>query len=405
MQLLTMIRHPLRTALIYACAQHPPTKISWTELVALLFLFATRCAGVAFCPIVPGNPEPCTVMRLGILLWASVCENCFAYAVRRTLGPLVGLYVVVFLSCSGGMFFASVSLLPPSLAMHCSLLVWSLYFRGWLLGAVLGVVLTVLLTGWPYVALAFLPLLLQAAFVRGPFIVFRWIAVASAVVLPSLALIDCWSMHRCGLAAHVFFRDSGFWASSNNGATQGVGGLGAKGAEAAPWYHFAQLLVSSFHVLIPVALDATNSIEHLSQGMGHCVAPLHSLLLWLLTASTSSMKAERYLHVMYPLVCLAAGISANRWHLHYGWRHPRYYFSTGRPSLKKAFVQHGPNAVGRWPLFGAAWRNLSPISLAFILYPLISFWQIYAIMSRFPALSIWHLIMGSGSHVIAREEF
>lgn len=353
----------------YIWVDRPPFIMSHTEFLALVFLLAMRVAGALFsvlndCDEVYNYWEPVNylvrgfgmqtweyspefalrtyifvyllaapgkllswfitdgvtlfyALRLLLALFGFSCEACMAYSVRRTFGPLVGLYFVVFLAVSSGPFAASVALLPSSFFMNCSMLVWALNMRAWQRSAVFMAIVATLV-GWPFAAVTFIPFCLQFFMYRGLVQTLVTGVVFGILVLVPVVLLDHELYGKWTVTPlNIFLYNTGF-----GGGGGGAGSSVLYGVE--PWYYYLKVLVLNFNALTILVAGAGIAVHYLAQGSTMAGVPLVPVPLWVVLLSALPHKEERFMYVIYPGLCLLAAITSYRFHMEYGWPHPRY---------------------------------------------------------------------------------
>ena len=129
------------------------------------------------------------VVRTCLALACCAAEIYFISAVHRKYGSRVAFVTGIFLGGSPGMFFAAPTFLPSTftmLALTISMAAWFDHSIGIALAAA---TIGTFVSGWPYVAVSFVPLGLDALLRRDVTAVVVWcIVLLSLVNLPMLAL-------------------------------------------------------------------------------------------------------------------------------------------------------------------------------------------------------------------------
>lgn len=129
------------------------------------------------------------------LISASV-ETFFYSAIVQNIHPTVGLYCLIFLVLSPGMFIASPSFLPSTFAMYCitAAFAWGLQKRSWKGSfAVVGFVGLGSLFGWPFAGVFAIPFVLEALIGKSRWTELKFMVMAGIFVLLLVLVIINWT--------------------------------------------------------------------------------------------------------------------------------------------------------------------------------------------------------------------
>ncbi|GAQ89586.1 alpha-1,2-mannosyltransferase [Klebsormidium nitens] len=246
----------------------------------------------------PGKVYTFLAVRLGLAILSALSEAWLAVAASRWMkSRSLGWLTALLLAGGSGTFTASTSFLPSTFSMYgltasAAALLSNRPATAVALAAA-GVTL-----GWPFSILATVPIVLFALFTGGFWKVFAAGAVALLGTLVPSALID-----------RFFY---GTWQVSLwNIVRYNAGGGGDShlyGVEPASFY--LRNLVNNFNLALPLALVAPVMILLTRKpGYGRLLVGIAPLYLWLGAMSCLPHKEERFLYIVYPLLCLAAAAS------------------------------------------------------------------------------------------------
>ena len=223
------------------------------------------------------------------------------------MGPAVANCLALFLTLSSGMFNASAAFLPQSFTMYALLLCFALHMQGRSTAAV-GAMAVAGLIGWPFVAVMCLPVVVDLLIRLGPLRFALGSVVAAAAVLVPSVLLDYTFYHRWVVAALNI-------AIYNSSSTHGANLYGVE-----PWHYYVKNLILNFNLVVPLALLGTaralwavllkRSTRQSSRAWAawrYCLGPLW---LWMAAMLYMPHKEERFLFVVYPLLCLAVRVHA-----------------------------------------------------------------------------------------------
>lgn len=231
----------------------------------------------------------------------------------------MGILVAVFLAASPGMFHAGVSFLPQSFSM-CTLL---LSFSYWLDGgaadgsasnshnndkrAIFWMGASGLM-GWPFCVLTGIPMGLDLLwrYRANLLLPLIWAVVSAAVLVVPSVLVDYYYYREWLVAviniAHYNFRT-------------GADAVGAALYGVEPWTYYVFNLILNFNIvslfMAAAPVLAVARLVNLRQewprvDLDMCTRVLPALLIWLALMFSMPHKEERFLYVVYPLMCLSA---------------------------------------------------------------------------------------------------
>lgn len=249
-------------------------------------------------------------IRAGLGVASALGEALFCDAANTRFGPRVSYLTFLFLATNAGMFHASVALLPSS---ACMLMV--LYgFAAWLserhlLGLFCGAFAVIVC--WPFSALMFVPMGLHALYVRGFLRVFG-VAVVSLLIFAGVPIVvdtNLYGKPTFAILNLVLY----------NALGQGGDGQGANLYGTEPWSFYLRNLILNMNVVALLAFIAPLAIIVLWPYQSipkPCPTDYRMALMYLLPGmATLSLftvmahKEERFLSMIYPILCLGAALT------------------------------------------------------------------------------------------------
>ena len=251
-------------------------------------------------------------LRIALALLCAYCEIAFVKAISRGVNEKVAAVTSVALALSAGMFHAAPAFLPTSFCMYFSMLSFSYWMHdGRTFGAMFCGAAAVLF-GWPFVALVFVPVGIDAA-LRGRFAQIAWCVILGIVAFVAVpAIID---------SAYYGTPVSAVWnIVKYNALGMGGNGDGANlyGTEPASFYLKNLALNFNIHAAFGLAaLPAVlllNSTSKRAARIWKC--PMRSLVLYMLPLylafgmfTAMAHKEERFLFAVYPLLCFCSAVA------------------------------------------------------------------------------------------------
>ncbi|CAM9757027.1 unnamed protein product [Pylaiella littoralis] len=266
-----------------------------------------------------GNDKPQIWLgvRLFHVLCCTLCEVLMYLAVKQQFGRRAGGFFLILSASSAGMFVSAPALLPSSSSMTLFMLVMALWLKRQFGLAIFVAMLCVFGTGWPFVGVIFIPMLLNCAWLRlshgSSFAEGLGAATASA----TWALM-C-AMAVAGLATWV---DSGWYGRTTSptfnilwyNVLDAGDGRGDELYGVEPASYYVKNLFLNTSIAFPLALalpflalplypmaDKVAKSE-LRQKLLMCSPGL----LWLALMFAKPHKEERFLYPAYPSIFLAA---------------------------------------------------------------------------------------------------
>ncbi|CAB1106652.1 GT22 [Ectocarpus sp. CCAP 1310/34] len=266
-----------------------------------------------------GNDKPQIWLgvRLFHVLCCTLCEVLMYLAVKQKFGRRAGGFFLLLSATSAGMFVSAPALLPSSSSMTLFMLVMAMWLQGQFSRAILVAMLCVFGTGWPFVGVIFIPMLLNCAWLRlrrgtsfaeglGAATASATWAVICAVAIASLATwIDSGWYGRTTSPTFNILRYNVLDAGEGRGdelygvepASYYVKNLFLNTSVAFPLAVVLPLLALP---LYPMADKVAKS--ELRQKLLMCSPGL----LWLAIMFSKPHKEERFLYPVYPSIFLAA---------------------------------------------------------------------------------------------------
>lgn len=108
--------------------------------------------------VVPDKITMFYLIRAIIGVFTAIGQTNFVVSIRKAVGPAESKLTMLFLLCSPGVFFSSTSYLPSVFTMTCVMNSSAAFLVNSYLLSVLWGCFAVLWSGWPFVAILFVPL-------------------------------------------------------------------------------------------------------------------------------------------------------------------------------------------------------------------------------------------------------
>ena len=244
-------------------------------------------------------------LRMVLATVCALCEARLCYAIAARFRRSIAVLTALLLAGSAGMFHASVAYVPSAFAMYCIMLCWS----AWLLQEYALAIFslgTAVLLGWPFAAVLGVPLALE---VLWRYRTRLWqpllygAASAAAILIPSV-LVDYHYYRKWCLAVLNI-------ALYNSNTTTG----GATLYGTAPASYYLLNLTLNFNLTLPLALLCP-LVALLVYALYRSAVDAQLLLwtsplfVWLAAMLIMPHKEERFLFVVYPLLCWCAAYTA-----------------------------------------------------------------------------------------------
>ena len=279
-------------------------------------------------------------VRVFLALACAAAECHLVCAARRRYGRRVALTTAFFLLLSPGMFLAAPTLLPSTFTM----LALTVCTASWLDGrhnvALAAATVGTFVSCWPYVAVCFVPVGLDALARRPVHAVIAWCVFLVVVVNAPLVAIDA---HYYGTFLYAPWNIVAYNVFNAKAHLYGVEG----------WQYYLKNCVLNFSVAFPLALPAmcvpvcrgwwlwrrAGEFRE-KEGKGHSLendesaaaaaatgkddevggsytagklvllaAHLMPMYLWGAVMQSRPHKEERFVYVVYPLICFSAAIT------------------------------------------------------------------------------------------------
>ena len=244
-------------------------------------------------------------LRMVLAIVCALCEARLCYAIAARFRRSIAVLTAVFLAGSAGMFHASVAYVPSAFAMYCVMLCWSAWLLQEYALAIFSLGIAVLL-GWPFAAVLGVPLALDILWryrtrLWQPML---YGAVSAAAILIPSVLVDHHYYHKWLVAVLNI-------ALYNSNTTSG----GATLYGVAPTSYYLLNLTLNFNLMLPLALLCP-LVALLIYALYRSSVDAQLLLwvspafVWLAAMLGMPHKEERFLFVIYPLLCWCAAYSA-----------------------------------------------------------------------------------------------
>mmetsp|Transcript_18208 Transcript_18208/g.46227 ORF Transcript_18208/g.46227 Transcript_18208/m.46227 type:complete len:632 (-) Transcript_18208:55-1950(-) len=242
---------------------------------------------------------------------SALCEVVFYRGVLHRFGGSVAYYTFFFMIFSPGMFIASTSYLPSSFSMYGTMLVFGYWFSG---GSLNGLLATIAaagsgLIGWPFVGVLFVPFGIDSLRKFGVLRVLTWAIVALLIWLVPSVLVDYYYYGKIVFPFMNILLYNVIEAGSHGGST-------LYGTEP-PFFYFLNgflnfnlvFLLAMPSILLLLAFKKwSGTLQYLRSNID-LILYFSPMYVWLILMSCQPHKEERFLFVIYPLICLAAAAS------------------------------------------------------------------------------------------------
>ena len=301
------------------------------------------------------------IVRLALGGACAICQTSLFTATYRLIEPRVATLLALVMLSSTGMFYASVSYLPSSFSMYCSMLGTAAFLQKSKASKTTAGILWFgigAIVGWPFSAALILPLMFEElntllltkdlkSMIQRTFL--GVLGLVPVIVSPYAVITfrpDFSKLLDLAFNA-VFFRRLVFspWRIVSYNVFEGSSkGPNIFGTE--PWHFYFRNLVLNFHIWSLLALLAgpiillrivfgRQSVLRITQQRSLIyIAPFY---LWLAIFSAQPHKEERFMYPAYPFLCLNAAITLHTTLSLFGHAGPKSILSRV-PSQMKAII-------------------------------------------------------------------
>jgi len=242
------------------------------------------------------------LVRVALAFLCTCCETFFYAGVVRRFGMRIALFTFLFLLFSPGMFSASTTYLPSTFSMYGLLIAYGAWFLGRYQLAVIAVALATIM-GWPFCVVLTLPLAFDCIMQEG----FGQILIAAVsslfyFLLPTV-IIDYTFYKKILIAPLNIILYNVF---SDKGPT-------LYGTE--PWTFYFMNGFLNFNIAFVLALLSLPTLAFFQwKNRRFLLIPwlyISSFFLWFGLMTKMEHKEERFLFVIYHLICLNAGVAVS----------------------------------------------------------------------------------------------
>ncbi|KAE8155702.1 Alg9-like mannosyltransferase family-domain-containing protein [Aspergillus tamarii] len=256
-------------------------------------------------------------VRLFLALICAACQTRLYAAICRTLSPKIGLFFLMIIAFSPGMFHASASFLPSSFTMYMSMLGLTAFLDWRRQKIAQGIMWFGLgaIVGWPFAGALIVPLLLTEVLVG-------FISGSLGTVVSGIfdGAIRCLAILAAEIAVDYAFLRKFAVVPWNIVAYNIFGGEG-KGPDIfgiEPWTFYIRNLLLNFNIWFILAMSAAPLL--LLQTIFRPQAtkkevPLRTLAviapfyMWFVIFTAQPHKEERFMYPAYPFLALNAAIA------------------------------------------------------------------------------------------------
>ncbi|KAJ8326593.1 mannosyltransferase [Batrachochytrium dendrobatidis] len=256
--------------------------------------------------------------RLVFALASAYTEAQLYETIRKHVHPRIARYTLVLLMASPGMFIASTAYLPSTFSMYTVTWAFALYLappsrkNTWILMAL---ATTGAFWGWPFAGFMFIPFCLAMLFSKKRSTYLRWIAegvlIAVSTVMAPLLVLDRFYYQKWVFASLNIVLYNVFGSSGR--------GPDIYGTE--PWYFYFLNGLLNFNLAYVAALVCGPLLLFIilvapalvNEGDKRILAvtskgsfQLVFFYLWLAIFTIQSHKEERFMFVVFPIICFYA---------------------------------------------------------------------------------------------------
>lgn len=246
-------------------------------------------------------------LRIALALACASCEIGFASAVAGRFGRSVGMLTLLLLALSPGMFFAAPTFLPTTTAMCVVMIAYTKWLRGRLSEACFVAGFGGVACGWPFVGAAFIPLGLHAMSTNGVIRTMGVLVPAVCLAVGASLAVDWAFFGRPVVPALQIVLYNVIGSGGDAGDAVGAELYGTE-----PWTFFFKNGFLNFNLIFPIALMSPLVVimrRAFSSKTSSVFMFLSPLFLWFGIMQSRAHKEERFLYLIYPLICFAAAVS------------------------------------------------------------------------------------------------
>jgi alpha-1,2-mannosyltransferase len=247
------------------------------------------------------------LFRITLGLVCAFAETIFYSGVNSKFGGRAGRYTLLFMLFNPGMFSAASAMLPNTYCMVCSMIALGYWFQDKHVIAVIATGFGVLI-GWPYIGLMFIPLAIDTIYNRGIGLFVSVTGITASLILITCAATDYFYYQRFILPVlnHVAYNVFG-----------GGDGSGSElyGTEPMSFYFLNSLLNGNVAFILAMMypfLIFTTPSPRGSMTLRKLLSFVAPLYLWFTFMLLQAHKEERFMYVIYPLVCQLGALSLER---------------------------------------------------------------------------------------------
>jgi alpha-1,2-mannosyltransferase len=291
-------------------------------------------------------------LRLVLVAFVAFAEALLLVAVARRFGDAVQRRTLVLLLASTATFVSSAAFVPSSFAMACVSIVVASWYNEWPRAAV-AVALVSTALGWPFASACLLPVALDLLYTHGALRVIRWGACVTLALIVPMVLIDS-----------AFYRRFVFPAANivHYNVLDKETSSELYGVE--PLSYYVLNLALNFNVAAVLFALTPLVIVGSSPTLGAMARSLWLLspaYLWLVIMLPQPHKEERFLFVVYPLLCVAAAVSSVE--LTRRWRATRALELLGGVGFVVVSVLRSASLVANYAAPLTVWEQFSALPL------------------------------------------
>ena len=239
-------------------------------------------------------------VRACLALVCCTTEIYFICAIERRYGKRVSIFTSIFLLFSPGMFLSSPTFLPSTFTMLALTVSMAAWFDKSYHYALAAATVGTFISCWPYVAVSFIPLGLDALARKNIYAVIGWCFFLVVIVnIPILAL----DAHYYGFLSYTP------WNIVRYNVVEAKANL--YGVES--WKYYPLNLILNFNVCFILSclsfiVPIYNMITKKKQSF-ELLIHLTPLYIWGIVMQTRPHKEERFIYFVYTMICFTGAIA------------------------------------------------------------------------------------------------
>eukprot|EP01080_Neovahlkampfia_damariscottae_P000179 gene179-4425_t len=242
------------------------------------------------------------LIRMTMGLFCSICETFFLYGVYSKFGKNTTIFTWISLLFSSGMFFSSASFLPSTFVMYILMITMGIWLSDNIKYKYPLIILTsgiCAIIGWPFCIIAILPIAIDTILKYGFIPSLNIASIVSIGLLSLTSWIDSFYYKR------IFFTPINLLMYNKGSGSEKYG--------TEPFSFYFKNLTLNFNIMFWISLISPTGILSSSKFNMKNIIYIIPFHIWFFFFSFIKHKEERFLFVIYPILCLSAGIFCTIW--------------------------------------------------------------------------------------------